>query len=124
AVGEPDDEHSRRPACLEREPHQGDVLKCVSELARGDGCVREPEVASAEEAESAPRRLAFSVREPLLPFSRQYIGQNCLQAVNQSSAREASRRPSRISTPGRCLYGSTRCDPISATSISHGCPGS
>jgi hypothetical protein len=37
---------------------------------------------------SALRRPVIGAREGFLGIRRQYIGQNCLQAVHQSSARE------------------------------------
>jgi hypothetical protein len=49
AVGEPDCDHSQRAAGLEREPHQRDVLKRVSELADGDCEIDTAEVPPAQE---------------------------------------------------------------------------
>jgi hypothetical protein len=49
AVGQSDGDHPQWPARDEREPHQRDVLECVSELADGDGGVRAAEVSAAKE---------------------------------------------------------------------------
>jgi hypothetical protein len=55
AVGEADSDDAERAACLEREPHQRDVVERVAELARRDGQVRPTEVALPEERERARR---------------------------------------------------------------------
>ena len=44
AVREPHGDHPERPADVEREPHQRDVVQRVAELARGDGEVEAAEV--------------------------------------------------------------------------------
>ncbi len=99
AVGQAHDEHTHGPAGLEREPHERDVLEGVAELARRDRRVGEAEVVPAEEMQRAGGRALLEVRERLLALSRQGIGQNCLHAVHQSSARETIPRPFTISTP-------------------------
>ena len=50
AVGEPDGDDAERPARVEREPHQRDVVERVAELARRDGEEEPPEVGSAQQA--------------------------------------------------------------------------
>ena len=101
AVCKPDNEHTGRPRDLEGEPHERDVLEGVAELARRDRGVREAEVSPAKEVEGALGRLPTGVWERLLGLGGQGIGQNCLQAVHQSSAFETRRRPSRTSMPWR-----------------------
>ncbi len=101
AVGEPDDEHACRARDLEGEPHERDVLERVAELAGRDRRVRQAEVPPAKEVEGALGRLPMRVWERFLGLGGQYIGQNCLQAVHQSSAFETRRRPSTISMPWR-----------------------
>ena len=101
AVCKPDDEHAGRAGDLEREPHERDVLERVAELAGRDRRVRQAEVPPPKEVEGALGRLPIRVRERLLGLGGQYIGQNCLQAVHQSSAFETRRRPSTISMPWR-----------------------
>ena len=49
AVGEADGDHAERPAGDEREPHEGDVLERVAELADRDGGVGAPEVPPPQE---------------------------------------------------------------------------
>jgi hypothetical protein len=56
AVGESNREHAARPAGLEGEPHQRDVLERVAELARRHRDVDAAEVAPAQQLERAPRR--------------------------------------------------------------------
>ena len=56
AVREAHREHAERPAGLEGEPHQGDVLERVAELARRYRDVHAPEVAPAQERERPARR--------------------------------------------------------------------
>ena len=59
AVGEPHGDDAERPAVLEREPHQRDVVERVAELADRDGGEERPEVAPPQERErgrAAPAR--------------------------------------------------------------------
>ena len=64
-----------------------------------DGGVRESEVAARRRL--SLRRRLIGVGKRIFALARQGIGQNCLQAVHQSSARETNRRPSMTSTPCR-----------------------
>ena len=52
AVGEPYGDDPERPAGVEREPHQRDVVQRVAELAGGDREVEPPEVAAPEKVQS------------------------------------------------------------------------
>src|SRR5436305_1212907 len=51
AVGDPDRHDPERSARDEREPHQGDVVERVAELARHDGEIEPPEVGPPEQRE-------------------------------------------------------------------------
>ena len=73
AVGEPHREDPERPAGLEGEPHEGDVLEGVPELARRDRHVDAPEVAPAQQRECAAGRRE-SVHARLLGRTRDRIG--------------------------------------------------
>lgn len=53
AVGESDRDDAERPARIEREPHQRDVVQRVAELARGDGEIHVPEFVPPEQLECA-----------------------------------------------------------------------
>ena len=56
AVRQPDRDHAERPARVEREPHQRDVVQRVAELARRYCEVEPAEVGPAQELQGAPRR--------------------------------------------------------------------
>jgi hypothetical protein len=56
AVCQPHSDDAERSACHEREPHHRDVLEGIAELARHDGHVRAPEVASLQQSQRALRR--------------------------------------------------------------------
>src|SRR5439155_25753866 len=55
---------TERTAAVEGEPHQGDVVERVADLARRDGAEEEPEVSAPQEPErrgaSGPRELALA----------------------------------------------------------------
>ena len=64
AVGQPHGHDAERTAAVEGEPHQGDVVERVADLARRDGAEEEPEVTAPQEPErrgaSGPRELALA----------------------------------------------------------------
>ena len=79
AVGQAHRDHAAGAADVEREPHQGDVVERVAELARGDGEIHAPEVAAAQQVDcarssAAPTRARAGRRRPDRTRSSEYRG--------------------------------------------------
>jgi hypothetical protein len=54
AVRKPHGDDAERPACLQRDPHQRDVVEGVAELAGRDRQEQAPEVGPSQEAQRRP----------------------------------------------------------------------